>query len=51
MDELFGSGMKLAYDAVHTNILEFGDETDVSNVKRNKANCPSFDFCLQWALY
>jgi hypothetical protein len=51
MDELFGSGMKLAYDPGHSCFFEFGDGTEVSNVIRNKANCPSFSVCFNWAKY
>jgi hypothetical protein len=51
MDELFGSGMKLAYHPAHSSVFENGDETEVSNVRRNKANCPSFKVCVEWAVY
>jgi hypothetical protein len=51
MDELFGSGMKLAYDPIYSYNIEYGDETEVSNVKRNQVNCPSFEVCLNWAMY
>jgi hypothetical protein len=51
MAELFSSGMRLAYKASHSYVFEFGDETDVSNVRRNKANCPSFGVCVNWAFY
>jgi hypothetical protein len=49
MDELFASGMKLAYDQIHSFIFENGNETEVSNVRRMKANCPSFEVCVNWA--
>jgi hypothetical protein len=42
--------MKLAYDPGHSSVFENGDGTVVSNVRRNKANCPSFEVCLYWAL-
>jgi hypothetical protein len=51
MDELFGSGMKLAYGSGHSSVFEFGDESEVSNVSGNKANCPSFKVCFDWAVY
>jgi hypothetical protein len=51
MDELFGSGMKLAYSPAHSFLFENGNETKESNVRRMKANCPSFDDCVNWALY
>ena len=51
MDELFASGMKFAYRPEQNYILEIGDETELSNVQRNRANCPSFDECVNWAKY
>jgi hypothetical protein len=51
MDELFVSGMKLAYDPPHSFVFENGDETEVSKVRRMKASCPSFVVCVNWALY
>jgi hypothetical protein len=51
MDELFGSGMKLAYHPAHSFVFENGDETEVSNMRRMTANCPSFGVCVNWALY
>jgi hypothetical protein len=51
MDELFGSGMKLAYHPFLSSVFENGNETDVSNVRRMKANCPSFEDCVNWAQY
>jgi hypothetical protein len=51
MDELFDSDLKLAYDPVHSPFLEKGNEKDLSNLRRMKANCPSFDVCVDWAQY
>jgi hypothetical protein len=51
MDELFGSGMKLAYGPGHSFVFEFGDETEASVVRRNQVNCPSPDVCVNWAMY
>jgi hypothetical protein len=51
MDELFASGITLAYDASHSFIFEVGDETEVSNLKQNNASCPSLDVCFEWANY
>jgi hypothetical protein len=51
MDELLGSGMKLAYDPIVSVFYENGDESEASNVRRNEANCPSFDVCMKWAKY
>jgi hypothetical protein len=50
-DELFVSGMKLAFDPIHGFVFENGNETEVSNVRRMKANCPSFEVCINWAKY
>jgi hypothetical protein len=50
MDELFGSGMKLGYGALSSFFFDISDETQISNVIRNEANCPSPDVCLDWAL-
>jgi hypothetical protein len=51
MDELFGSGMKLAYDPIHSSVFENGFEKELSNVRTMKANCPSFEVCVNWAQY
>jgi hypothetical protein len=51
MDELFASGFKLAYPTIYNYIFENGDETEASNVRRNRANCPSFRDCVNWARY
>jgi hypothetical protein len=51
MDELFASGIKLAFLPEYNFIFENGDETEASKVHRNRANCPSFDVCLDWAKY
>jgi len=50
-DELFTSGMKLAYPQEYSFIFERGDETELSNVERNRANCPSYKVCMNWAIY
>jgi hypothetical protein len=47
MDELFASGIKLAYPG--DGII--GDESEASNVRRNRVNCPSYGDCLNWAKY
>jgi hypothetical protein len=44
LDELFASGIKLAYPPENSFIFVNGDETEVSNVKRNRENCPSYKF-------
>jgi hypothetical protein len=51
MDQLFSSGMKLVYPAGMTADLEYGNGTEVSNIRRNKANCPSQHICFNWALF
>jgi len=51
MDELFASGMKLYYLSRYNFTFENGDETEVSHVQRNLANCPSYEVCLDWAKY
>ena len=50
-DELFASGIKLAYDKDAIFILEICDEEEVSKIHRNLANCLSFWDCFKWAIY
>ena len=49
MDELFASGIKLAYPPEYNFIFELGDETEVVKIHRNRANCPSYKVCMEWA--
>jgi hypothetical protein len=51
MEELFNSGIKLAYLPAYSRIFDIGDEKEASKVKRNLANCPSFAVCMNWAMY
>jgi hypothetical protein len=51
MDELFASGIKLAYQPGYNFIFDVGDETEASKVQRNRVNCPSFEVCVDWAKY
>jgi hypothetical protein len=51
MDELFASGIKLAYSPDYSLFLEIGDETEVSHVQKNVAKCLHFWSCLEWAIY
>jgi hypothetical protein len=51
MDELFASGIKLAYPPGHSYIFENGDETETSKIQRNRVNCPSFGVCVEWGKY
>jgi hypothetical protein len=51
MDELFASGIKLAYQPGYNFIFDVGDETEATKVRRNRVNCPSFWVCVDWAKY
>jgi hypothetical protein len=51
MDELFNSGIKLAYFPEHKHFFEFANETDTLKVHRNLLNCPLKKKCLNWAMY
>jgi len=44
LDELFESGIKLAYLPEYSFIFVNGDETEVSKLQRNRANFPSYNF-------
>jgi hypothetical protein len=50
MDELFASGMKLAYSTEYSYIFEEGDEAEKSKVLKNRADCPSYEICVKWAI-
>jgi hypothetical protein len=49
MDELFASGIKLAYQTEYSYIFEIIDEAEASKVQRIRANCPSYNDCVNWA--
>jgi hypothetical protein len=51
MDELFASGIKLAYPLEYNFIFENGDETEQSKVKQNHVICPSYEICVNWVKY
>jgi hypothetical protein len=51
MDEGFASGIKLAYPPRYSYIFENGDETEVTKVLRNRMECPSYEVCVNWAIY
>jgi hypothetical protein len=51
MDELFASDIKLAYSPQYNFIFKIADETETSNVHRNRATCPSGELCLNWVRY
>jgi hypothetical protein len=50
MDELYASGIKLAYSKVKNYIFETGDETEVSDVQKNSLICESNDDCIDWIM-
>jgi len=50
-DELYESGIKLFYPLDFSFIIENGDEMEVSKVQNNRANCPSYWDCIDWAKY
>jgi len=51
MDELFDSGINLAYPPEYNFIFEYGDESVAAKVQRNIANCSSYEVCVNWAKY
>jgi len=51
MDELFASGIKLAYPSGKSYFFEEGDETEASTVQTNSVICPSVDDCWDWGAY
>ena len=51
MDELYASGIKLAYPPECSFVFENGDELELSKLHRNLANCSSYLVCLNWAIY
>ena len=50
-DELFDSGIILAYPSGYNFIFENGEETELSIVQRNPVICPSYEICDNWAKY
>jgi hypothetical protein len=51
MEELFASGIKLAYDPEYSFIFDYFDKVELSNILRNSANCRSYKICVDWARY
>jgi hypothetical protein len=51
MEELFASGIKLAYRPDFSFIFDIGEETNVSKIHRHLAKCPSNWVCANWAKY
>jgi hypothetical protein len=50
VDEMFASGIKLAFPEEYNGILEIGDEKEKSEVGKNRVNCPSGLVCEIWAM-
>ena len=51
MDELFASGIMLAYTAGYGSIFENCDEIVASKVQRINLNFPSFEVRVGWEKY
>jgi hypothetical protein len=51
MEELFASGIKLAYIPDFSFLFEIGDETELSKIHRLLVNCPADSVCMDWAMY
>jgi hypothetical protein len=51
MDELFDSGIKLAYPPEYSFIFENADDTEASKIQRIIAHCPTYEVCVNWAKY
>jgi hypothetical protein len=51
MDELFDSGIKLAYQEGLNPFFDMVDEPYASKVRSIRANCPSLQDCMDWAVY
>ena len=50
VDEMFASGIQLAYTSGYNFIVENGDETEKSKVESNRVNCPPNLDCAYWAM-
>ena len=51
MDELFASGIKIAYPQSFNSFFEISDGTESLQIKRNHVNCPTEEVCVSWAKY
>jgi hypothetical protein len=51
MDVIFASGIKLAYPPEYSFIFVNGDETESSQLQRNRMNSPSLEVCVDLAEY
>jgi hypothetical protein len=49
MEELFASGIRLAYPPEYNFIFKNGYETEASKLRSNRVSCPSRQICLNWA--
>jgi len=50
-DELFASGINLAYTPEYSFFFKKFGGRELANVERKRANCPSYKVCLNWAKY
>ena len=48
---MFTSGITLAYTPEYYFFFDNGYETESINVQRNRVDCPSYQFCVNWAKY
>jgi hypothetical protein len=51
MDELFASGINLAYRPEFSYLFEIGEQTEVLKIHRHLASCPADCVCMKWAKY
>lgn len=51
MDDLFASGIKLAYAPEYSFIIENCDKTEALKFQCNHVNCPSHVVCANWVKY
>ena len=51
VDELFASGIKLAYPEDFSSLFEDNIGPEALEVQRNLVNCPSYEECVNWAKY
>jgi hypothetical protein len=50
-DELFASGIKLAYPQEYNYVFKIGDESEALIVHSNRVNCSFTEVCLNWAIH
>jgi len=51
MDVLFASGIKPYYKPEFNLLFDYGDETDISKIQRNRAKFESDFDCMDWKMY